>query len=198
MKARILLFSMTLGLIILSTGCYTKLYRPGMDNMGPFSSNTLYNRYDSTAIDTTLTKPDVVDVYPNPYNDYYGWSYWGRPRGHTRWGFDFDRFSPNYHWSYYGYYDYYSRPWWYDWHHRDPWWYGGGGGGGPSEPPSQRPGRRSNDAGVPPAVIGGGGGSPPAYVQPNPTPPSQPAPPETKNPASQDDNSQKRNGKRRR
>ncbi|MCB9367278.1 MAG: hypothetical protein H6506_02085 [Calditrichaeota bacterium] len=198
MKARILLLAAVLGLVILSTGCYTKLYRPGMEDMGPFSQSTLYNRYDSTAIDTTLTKPETVDVYPNNYNDYYGWSSWGRPRGYTRWGFDFDRFSPNYYWSYYGYYDYYGRPWWQDWNrYNNPWWYYGGGSGEPGEPPSQRPGRRSSDTGVPPAVIGNGGyASPPVYVNPAPAP-AQPDPNTQKSPPAED-NSQKRNGKRRR
>lgn len=196
MKTRILILAATLGLLILSTGCYTKLYRPGMEDQGPFSSNSLYNRYDSTAIDTTLTKPETVDVYPN-YDPYYdNWSYWGRPRGYTRWGFDFDRFSPNYYRSYYGYYDYYGRPWWQDWHHRDPWW-GPGTPGAPGEPPSQRPGRRSSDVTAPPAYTNpGGGGGGATYVPPsNPT---TPPPPEVKLPQPNDDNNQKRNGKRRR
>ncbi len=197
MRTRLLLLTATLGLMILSTGCYTKLYRPGMEDNGPFSSNSLYNRYDSTAIDTTLTKPETVDVYPS-YDPYYNdsWSYWGRPRGYTRWGFDFDRFSPNYYRSYYGYYDYYSRPWWHDWHHRYPHW-GPGTPGAPGEPPSQRPGRRSSEATAPPPVIGNGGmGGGATYAQPAPPPPA--APPTVKDPAPQDDSSQKRNGKRRR
>lgn len=198
MKARILLLTATLGLLILSTGCYTKLYRPGMEDQGPFSANTLYNRFDSTAIDTTLTKPETVDVYPGyGYYDSYGWSQWGRPRGYTRWGFDFDRFSPDYYRSYYGYYDYYGRPWWHDWNHNHNWWGGGGGSGGVSEPPSQRPGRRSSEVNAPPVVGGGGGYSaPPAYVQPSPpvVQPVKPIPPVVKNPPQQD--TQKRNGKR--
>lgn len=209
MKARTLLLLCALGLVIVSTGCYTKLYRQGMEDMGPYSSNSLYNRYDSTAIDTTLTKPEIVDVYPNNgYYDNNGWSYWGRPRGYTRWGFDFDRFSPNYYWSYYGYYDYYSRPWWQDWN-RNPWW-GPSVPGAPGEPPSQRPGRRSNDATPPPANLGGysGGG---AIYAPNPAPttPGNPPPPEVKQPIGPavknppaptppvEDNTQKRNGRRR-
>lgn len=200
MKTRILILFTTLGLLVLSTGCYTKLYRPGMEDQGPFSENSLYNRYDSTAIDTTLTKPETVDVYPN-YDPYYydNWSYWGRPRGYTRWGFDFNRFSPNYYWGYYGYYDYYGRPWWHDWHHNRPWW--GGSPGKPGEPPSQRPGRRSSDVSPPPIYNGGGAtGGGATYNPPaNPTPPAvQPVTPEVKNPQPAQDNSQKRNGKRRR
>ncbi|MBK6764955.1 MAG: hypothetical protein IPG71_01230 [bacterium] len=194
MKTRVLPLLATLGLLILSTGCYTKLYNPNREDQGPYSTNTLYDRFDSTAIDTTLTKPDVVDVYPN--NDYYGWSTWGRPRGYTRWGFDFDRFSPNYYWSYYGYYDYYSRPWWHDWNRGGHWW-NGGGGGGISEPPSQRPGRRSSDAGVPPPIVGGGSYSPaPVYNQPSApvVQPVQPVNPSEKTPPA--DAGQKRNGKR--
>ena len=195
----------------MSTGCYTKLYRPGMEDNGPVSMGSLYNRYDSTAIDTTLTKPETVDVYPN-YDPYYydNWSAWGRPRGYTRWGFDFNRFSPNYYWGYYGYYDYYGRPWWQDWHHNHGggWW--GGTPGAPGEPPSTRPGRRSTDTAIPPSTIGvnyGQGGA--TYVQPTPTTPGNPSEPgNVKNPVPApiakpttppaEDNSQKRNGKRRR
>ena len=211
MKTRITIFAATLGLLIMSTGCYTKLYRPGMEDNGPFSMGSLYNRYDSTAIDTTLTKPETVTVYPNNDPYYYdNWSAWGRPRGYTRWGFDFDRFSPNYYNSYYGYYDYYGRPWWQDWNHNHGgrWW--GGSPGAPGEPPSQRPGRRSTNTGVPPATIGnnyGQGGA--TTVQPIPTTPGNPsepgnvknpvpAPPAKVPPAPTEDNSQKRNGKRRR
>jgi hypothetical protein len=115
---------------------------------GPYS--TLYNRYDSTAIDTTLTKPEGTSEYP-PAEPDYGWYGWGRPRGYTRWGFDFDRFDPSYYWSYYGYYDYYSRPWWYS--YNDPYWGGWypgyyGGNGVAGEPPSKRPvGRRDRTSG---------------------------------------------------
>lgn len=196
MKARILLLAATLGLLVLSTGCYTKLYNPNMEDQGPFSSNSLYNRYDSTAIDTTLTKPETVDVYPGyGYYDNYGWSQWGRPRGYTRWGFDFDRFSPDYYRSYYGYYDYYGRPWWHNWNNNHHWW-GGGGSGGVSEPPSQRPGRRSSDVNAPPAVGGGGYSAPPSYSQPAPViQPVKPTPPPTEKTPTQD-SGQKRNGKR--
>lgn len=214
MKTRILILLATLGLVVLSTGCYTKLYRPGMEDNGPFSQSTLYNRYDSTAIDTTLEKPEYSGSYAYPQDNYYydNWSYWGRPRGVTRWGFDFNRFSPNYYYGYYGYYDYYGRPWWQDWnrHHGGHWW-GPGGTGEPGEPPSQRPGRRSSDVTAPAPVIGngytGGGGS--VYQQPS-NPPATPAPPTgkgltpaVKNPPPPatppaDDSGQKRNGKRRR
>ncbi len=125
-----------------------------------------------------------------------------------RYSFDFDGFSPNYYWSYYGYYDYYSRPWWQDWN-RNPWW-GPSVPGAPGEPPSQRPGRRSNDATPPPANLGGYGGGGAIYA-PNPTPttPGNPPPPEVKQPIGPavknppaptppvEDNTQKRNGRRR-
>jgi hypothetical protein len=156
-------------LSLLSAGCYTKFYRPDMEQAGRGAYDTLYNRYDSTAIDTTLTKPEGGTTYPE---DNYGWSTWGRPRGYTRWGFDFDNFEPNYYWTYYGYYDYYSRPWWDRYY--DPWWNGGGNGNGtPTEPPSQRDyGRRAvpNDGGnytaPPPAPSGG------SYSSPPPPPPN--------------------------
>lgn len=213
MKTRILILFATLGLIVMSTGCYTKLYRPGMEDNGPFSQNTLYNRYDSTAIDTTLEKPEYTGSYAYPQDYYYydNWSSWGRPRGVTRWGFDFNRFSPNYYWGYYGYYDYYGRPWWQDWnHHNHGGWWGPGGNGEPGEPPSQRPGRRSGDLTPPAPTVGGNFGSGGAvYQQPNPTPttPGNPSkdttPPTVKNPPAptpppSDDSGQKRNGKRRR
>lgn len=209
MKTRILILFATLGLIVMSTGCYTKLYRPGMEDNGPFSESTLYNRYDSTAIDTTLEKPEYTGTYAYPPDYYYNdnWSYWGRPRGVTRWGFDFNRFSPNYYWGYYGYYDYYGRPWWYDWNRHNN-WRGPGTPGAPGEPPSQRPGRRSSSAATPAPVYNNGSGVGGAVYQ-NPTTPANPTPPAGKGltPAKQtpqptnppaDDNSQKRNGKRRR
>jgi hypothetical protein len=187
------LFISALVVVLFSSGCYTKLYRANMEQNGPFTTDELYQRYDSTAIDTTLTEPEYVDTYP----DYgYGWNSWGRPRGYTRWGFDFNRFSPDYYWSYYGYYDYYGRPWWDNWRYRYPWWYHGGGGGGPAEPPSQRPGRRMRDTeGSPPLYNPGGGSTAPSYAPPAPAPQPLPVvPPERKQ---EDDNSQKRNGKRR-
>ncbi|MCC6475664.1 hypothetical protein IT157_01300 [bacterium] len=192
----VIIFISALALVLLSSGCYTKLYRVNMEQNGPFSTNELYQRYDSTAIDTTLTEPQYVDTYPNDYGwDNSGWNSWGRPRGYTRWGFDFNRFSPDYYWSYYGYYDYYGRPWWDNYHYRNPWWYGGGGGSsGPAEPPSTRPGRRMRDGeGSPPLYNPGGGSSAPSY-QPPATQPQPVVPPTRKD---EDDNSQKRNGKRR-
>ena len=157
-------------LSLLTAGCYTKFYRPDMEQAGRGPYDSLYNRYDSTAIDTTLTKPEITDTYPN--NDDYGWSTWGRPRGYTRWGFDFNNFTPDYYWTYYGYYDYYSRPWW-D-RYNDPWWYWGWNGNGtPAEPPSQRDyGRRGHpqDGGgyqAPPPSSGSGG----SYVNPAPANP---------------------------
>jgi hypothetical protein len=161
-----ILFSAVL-LSLLTAGCYTKFYRPDMEQAGRGPYDTLYDRYDSTAIDTTLTKPEATETYPE---DNYGWSYWGRPRGYTRWGFDFNNFSPDYYWTYYGYYDYYSRPWWDRYY--DPWWYWGGGGSiAPSEPPSQRDyGRRGQPGGdnsvtPPPAPSGGE-----TYTTPAPAP----------------------------
>lgn len=171
-------------LSLLTAGCYTKFYRPDMERAGRGPYDTLYNRYDSTAIDTTLTEPEYTGTtYPD---DNYGWSYWGRPRGRTRWGFDFNNFSPDYYWTYYGYYDYYSRPWWDRYY--DPWWYWGWNGQGtPQEPPSQRDyGRRSQP----------GGGS---NVAPPPAPPSggsytNPPPPPPNNDQKKDQNTQKQQG----
>ena len=86
------------------SGCYTKFYKPGMEMANdPYSQ--LYNRNDSTAIDTTLTKGDWdgsnqypnYDDYRNNNNSYDRWNYWGRPRNRTRWGFDFDNFYPDYY-----------------------------------------------------------------------------------------------------
>ncbi len=156
-------------LSLLTAGCYTKFYRPGMEQAGMGPYDTLYNRYDSTAIDTTLTRPEITDTYPD---DDYGWYYWGRPRGYTRWGFDFYNYSPGYYWTYYGYYDYYSRPWWDRYY--NPWWYWGWNGDGtPAEPPSQRdygrrgvPGNSGSGYVAPPPSSGGGYVSPPASTPP--------------------------------
>jgi hypothetical protein len=165
-------------LVLFSAGCYTQLYRPEMETARQRQQAMLYNRYDSTAIDTTLRR-DTTAYDPQPYTDYnYGWNAWGGYRPHrTRWGFDFDRFDPSYYWSYYGYYDYYARPWWDDWY--DPYWgwghYPGSGGSSPGEPPSRRPvGRRDRDS-------GGGGAtysapppaSNPAYSAPATPPPAK-------------------------
>jgi len=165
---------------LLSAGCYTKFYRPGMDMAGRGTYDTLYDRDDSTAIDTTLM-PDTSTYYDQYPDDSRGWSYWGRPRGSTRWGFDFYNFSPDYYWSYYGYNDYYGTPWWYDWYdagywRNNPW----GGTGVPGEPPSQRPrGRRdygSSGANAQPPPSSSGS---PTYSQP--TNNSNSPPPATKN-----------------
>ena len=115
MKPRLVLVSAIALFALLSSGCYTKFYRPGMELSGRGPYDTLYNRYDSTAIDTTLTPPVITDEYPrrgyDSYDSYDRWSSWGRPR--TRWGFDFYNYDPGYYRSYYGYYDYdyrYDRP----------------------------------------------------------------------------------------
>jgi hypothetical protein len=192
--------------MLVTSGCYTKFYRPGMEMNGSFSSDQLYERYDSSAIDTTLTRQDWYPDY-YPYNsDYsgnnYGWNDWGRPRGYTRWGFDFYNFSPGYYHSYYGYYDYYGSPWWNRSYNRRPWYYGGGGSAGPSEPPSQRDGRRQREGSRGP----GGAYSPPGTpssggVYQAPRNPQAPPPKAVKNPApakKPEGNSQKRTGKRRR
>jgi hypothetical protein len=158
---------------LLLAGCYTQFYKPGMEGNGNGPYGTLYNRYDSTAIDTNLTPPEPGSQ-SYPPEESYGWQYWGRPRGYTRWGFDFNNFEPDYYWSYYGYYDYYGRPWW------DTYYvpgYGGWGGyygnGVPAEPPSKREAGRSRDGG------GGSGYAPPpaqgGYVAPAPAPAPAPS-----------------------
>ncbi len=184
MKRATLVLSGAVVLAILAGGCYTKLYRPGMElaARGPYDS--LYNRYDSTAIDTTLTEPEYDDqVYPQYDNSWYNW---GRPR--TRWGFDFYNYDPAYYWSYYGYYDYYSVPWW-NYPYYDPWWYRPGGPGIPGEPERPRDrGRRD----APP--LGGGSYVPPAPSTPMTQPPSQPDPKDQKEKKKDDDG--KRGGRR--
>lgn len=145
------------------TGCYTKLYRAGIN--GPpegMYSETLYDRYDSSAIDTTLTKDDVFpDTYPSGYDYYDRWDRWGRYRPRTRWGFDFYNYSPPYYWGYYGWEDYYGYPWWHS--HRGGYWGYGGGTVTPGEPPSKRPvGRRDE----------GRRGSPPSVEAPSRPPPA--------------------------
>lgn len=181
-------------LALATTGCYTKLYRPGMEQAGTGPYGQIYNRYDSSAIDTTLTEKEYQSYDTYPYYD--NWSYWGRPRGRTLWGFDFYNYSPDYYWSYYGYYDYYGRPWWDSWYNRGYWgsypYYGGSGG--PAEPPSRQPGDRGRGGGsygTPPPAQGGG-----TYVpapadpapQPQPQPPKQGTPPPKKQPSGSDSN----------
>jgi len=200
------LFVTSVFVMLLSSGCYTKFYRPGMEMDGPFSSNELYNRYDSSAIDTTLTREDYIQDY---YPESGGWYDWGSYRNYprTRWGFDFYNFSPGYYHSYYGYYDYYGSPWWSrNGYGNNNWWYRGGGHGGyntsPGEPPSQRDGRRPRDSyngGAPstttPGGYTGGGGT----VTTTPAPQTKPAPPPNnkKSDTSDSGSSQKRAGKRR-
>ncbi len=163
-------------LALLTAGCYTKLYRPegmAMDQRGPYDQ--IYNRYDSTAIDTTLTPPE----YSYPEDD-YGWYYWGQSR-YPRWGFDFWNYSPGYYWSYDGFYDYYGTPWWS--RYSDPWYHWGWSPPSePQEPPSQRNfGRRERPSGsggdyAPPPSGGSGGG----YAPPQSTPPpASPSPQQT-------------------
>jgi hypothetical protein len=195
MKAtRIIIIAMAAATLC-CTGCYTKFYRPGMEQGGNGPYESLYNRYDSTAIDTTLRAEDwqAKDSYPDNDNTYDRWSYWGSPRGRTRWGFDFYNFSPDYYWSYYGFNDYYGTPWWYN-PYWDPWYGGHGNGtpGIPGEPPSRRPGKAGDESG------GSGGGS---YASPPPQPASSPAyaqpqQGQVQQPAKQADTPQKRSGKK--
>jgi hypothetical protein len=168
MKRALYLIPLLTLMLLLSAGCYTKFYRPGMETAGG-TNETLYNRNDSTAIDTTLTQDtsQYYDTYTYPDSRWDSWSYWGRPRGVTRWGFDFNNFSPDYYWSYYGYYDYYGTPWWSSWY--SPWYgYYPGGTTGPSEPPSQRPrGRRDQDNSGTYSAPSSTTTTSPAYSQPN-------------------------------
>ena len=134
-------------------GCFTQLYRPTVNGTPEaMSSETLYDRYDSSAIDTTLKKEES---YPSAGTDYYDrWDSWGRSRPMTRWGYDFYNYSPPYYSGYYGWEDYYGNPWWYSGYY-DYWNGYPVGTGAPSEPASKRPfGRRDN--------TGGGGGSSPS------------------------------------
>jgi hypothetical protein len=155
-------------------GCYTQLYRPTVNGTPEaISSETLYDRYDSSAIDTTLKK---TESYPSASSDYYDrWDYWGRSRPMTRWGFDFNNYYPPYYWGYYGWEDYYGNPWWYSGYY-DYWWGYPTGSGAPSEPASKRPYGRDPNTG------GNSGGSAPA-VQPPPSPPPSYANPQN-NPSS--------------
>lgn len=181
---------------ILSAGCYTKFYRPGMETAGG-ANETLYNRYDSTAIDTTLTREDYVGSSSYPDDRWNSWYYWGRPRGYTRWGFDFHNFSPDYYWSYYGYYDYYGTPWWYDWN--TPWYWRNypGGTTTPGEPPSQRPrGRRDQDAGGNYIQSAPAPSSSPVYVQPNTNTTPPPITKDGNDDSKKSSDSNKRDGKK--
>ncbi len=185
------------------TGCYTKLYRPGFN--GPpetMSSETLYERYDSSAIDTTLERTDVFgETYPG-YNDYYDrydrWDTWGRYRPRTRWGFDFYHYSPPYYSGYYGWEDYYGYPWWYS-YDRGYWGGSGGGTAAPGEPPSKRPfGRRdSGDSGSsPPSVSPPPSSPPPASRVAPPSTPSTPTRPSKDTPKKDDKGKQRDFGRR--
>lgn len=184
---------------LLSAGCYTKFYRPGMELAGNSPYETLYNRDDSTAIDTTLTRGEYEgESYPGTGWD--RWSLWGRPRHYTRWGFDFYNFSPDYYWSYYGYNDYYGTPWWYDWY--DPYhggWWHGGGSGVPGEPPSQRPRGRRDFGSDSPSAQSPSSSSAPAYSPPsnnNPPPSNDSKAGNNNNSKQQSGNDGKRDGKR--
>jgi len=150
---------------LLVVGCYTQFYRPTVNGTPEaISSETLYDRYDSSAIDTTLTKDES---YPGTGYDYYDrWDYWGRPRSMTRWGFDFYNYSPPYYWGYYGWEDYYGYPWWHSGYY-DYWWGYRPGTGSPGEPPSKRPfPRRENTGGSSPSVEPPPS-PPPAHVAPH-------------------------------
>ena len=201
------LFVTSVFVMLLSSGCYTKFYQPGMEMEGPFSSNELYSRYDSSAIDTTLTREDYIQDYYPGNNGWYDWgSYRNYP--HTRWGFDFYNFSPGYYHTYYGYYDYYGTPWWnrYGYNRGNNWWYrgyGGGHGGTPGEPPEQREGRRTRDTytggGSTYTQPGGSSGGNPVTTRPAPQAKPAPPPDNRKSSGSSDSGgSQKRTGKRRR
>jgi hypothetical protein len=179
--------------LFLTAGCYTQFYRPTMEGArSAAEQSSLYNRYDSTAIDTTL-REDTSGVYDR-YPEDYGWNSWGRPRGYTRWGFDFNNFDPSYYWSYYGYYDYYGRPWWYNYYDSNRGWWAPNPptSGVPSEPPSKRRARQgeatspgSNYAPAPPPS------APPSNAQPAPS-----TPPSDNGNSNNGDSQQKRSGRK--
>ncbi|HEY3296978.1 MAG TPA: hypothetical protein VGL38_16210 [bacterium] len=177
--------------IFLITGCYTQLYKPDMESARAHPQASLYNRYDSTAIDTSLRRDSTV--YYEQYPD-YGWSYWGRPRHEPIWGWNYDNYMPDYYWGYYGYDNYYGRPWWDNYNGYYP-YYPGGSTGTPAQPPDKRSGgRRSHDTGggsyaTPPASS-----PPPAYGTPPPSNPPAGSPPPDNGDAKKDDG--KRGGKR--
>jgi hypothetical protein len=185
MKHIALLLIPAILILLLVSGCYTQLYRPGMEQANRQQQATLYNRYDSTAIDTTL-RADTTGYQEYPNDSWYDW---GRPVPYSPgpiWGWDY--YSPPYYWDYFGYNNYYGTPWWYNYPY-SPGYHGGHYGGSIAEPPSKRGGGRSHD--------NSGGGS---YVAPPPpsnpptyaTPPPSSPPPQSGN--SGDDN--KRGGKR--
>lgn len=186
MKHKVLV-SMLVAAVTLLTGCYTQFYKPGMEQAGRGPYDAIYNRYDSTAIDTTLTKPEVVDQYPD--TQYDNWNYWGRPR--TRWGFDFYNYDPGYYNSYYGYYDYYSVPWWHNSWYNPGWWYGPWNPGTPGEPDQPRDrGRRDYGAG-----IGGTLDPAPGGTITTPTTPVQPTNPPKQEPKKEDNKREGRRGR---
>lgn len=199
MKRALFLIPLLTLTLLLSAGCYTKFYRPGMETAGG-SYETLYNRYDSTAIDTTLTQEDYEGSSSYPDDRWNTWYYWGRPRGVTRWGFDFNNFSPDYYWSYYGYYDYYGTPWWNSWY--SPWYgYYPNGTTGTGEPPSKRPrGRRDQDNSGTYSAPSGSTTTSPVYSQPsnnnNNPPPTSKSGNDTKQQQSGSSDSNKRDGKK--
>jgi hypothetical protein len=170
-------------LMLLVSGCYTQFYKPGMEQGYAMRGDTaLYNRYDSTAIDTSLTRPE------ENYNPGYGWQDWGR-QYRPSWDWDFYGYTPDYYWGYYGYNNYYGTPWWYNYY--NPWYPSyPPGSGQPAEPPSQRQGGRrqhsTSTGNVTPA---------PPPAAPTYTPPAQnqnPPPPSSGN----DNNDNGRSGRR--
>ena len=175
-------------ILFLVSGCYTQFYRPGMEQANRPQQATLYNRYDSTAIDTTLRADTTYDEYP-----YDSWYDWGRPvpypNGGPIWGWDY--YTPPYYWDYSGYNNYYGVPWWYNY----PYYNGYNGGryyGGIAEPPSQRNGGRSHD--------NSGSGSyvapPPASGAPTYAAPAPSSPPPQGNNGQSGSNDGKRGGQR--
>ena len=185
---RYLLIPAALFLFVFS-GCYTQLYRPDMESSHRQQQATLYDRYDSTAIDTTLRR-DTTDYYYGSYPD-PGWYGWGRPRQEPIWGWDNSYSMPGYYGDYYGYDNYYGTPWWYGYGPGYPNYHGNYGNGVPAEPPSKRSGgRRSHDGGGSYANPPAAPANPPTYANPPAsTPPPNP-------PADNGNDDGKRGGKR--
>ncbi len=185
-KAWMVFFPLVL-LALFTAGCYTQFYKPGMEQAQ--RESRIYNRYDSTAIDTTLMRGEVDENY-YPRDD-YGWSTWGRPRM-PRWGLDFYSYSPDYYWGYNGYNDYYGTPWWYNSYY-DPYYpYYPPGSGQPVEPPSKREGGRRQR----PSSSGGSATQSPPPAAPTYTPPPAKTPPAPPPASNETDDQNKRSGKR--
>lgn len=155
--------------IIGLAGCYTVLRHP---SVAEEETGVVYENRISGVSCTDCHNNEYDHRWMSPHG--WGYGYWG------------SGYSPYYYYGYSGWNNYYYNPWWNGWWYYNPYPYypSGGGNSVPGAPSPERPHSRRGDLGPPT------GSPPPAYTPPPPESQGQPQP------ENQQNQSDKRKGRR--